>query len=300
MSFRAISALSVLLAFLLVEAPLLASTKPEPLASMRLMRDERGPLKIRTRSEEGISLRVVFDTAASNSILFDHDGTAGVGRRLDRDYYVYFPFTDRMIDFRQLDWITLQFGAHQFTSNSWVYGPWKSTGLFPGRQAPNYDVIAGRDVFTSFTVAVDPKKRRVQLYESGQDLSARFDAAIDIVDLNPLIAIRALHSREDTGEVAEKLMIIDTGFHGVLLFANEAELIELEADDTTAPADTINDALIARGTIKLGTLPAHEQKVLIVSKGAFEADGVIGTAFLNNYRYAFDLEAKKLYLTALR
>lgn len=298
MHLKVHTALGLILSFL-IAAPAHASSKPEPLASMRLMQDERGPIKVRTRSEEGVPLRVVFDTAAASSILFDHSRTLGVGRRLEEDHFVYFPFTDRLIDFRQLDWFTLKLGDHTFKSNSWVYGPWKATGLFPGRAEPNYDVIAGRDVFRNFTVAVNPKKRRVKLYESGEDLSHRYDSAVEIIDLNPLMAVKVEYSRADTGETSEKLMIIDTGFHGVLLFANEEELARLEADEYTAPADTLGDALIAPGRVKLGDLPFQNQTALVVSKGTFQADGVLGTSFLANYRYAFDLASRKLYLTAL-
>lgn len=277
-----------------------ALNRPEPLASMRLLKDENGPIKVRSKSENGVSLRVVFDTAAASSILFDHGRTSGVGDRLDEDQYVYFPFTDRILDFRQLGFFTLKLGDHRFSSNNWVYGPWKSTGLFPGRNEPNYDVIAGRDVFINFAVAVDPKKRRVRLYESGLDLSGRYDTSVDIIDLNPLMGVKVKVSRKDTGELSEKLMIVDTGFPGVLLFANDEELARLKADEFTAPADTIGDALIAPGRLRLGDLPFKEHTALIVSKGTFEADGIIGTGFLANYRYAFDLLKKKLYLTELR
>lgn len=290
---------SIILAVSLA-VPVIAAAAPEPIVSMRLLRDDRGPLKIRTRSEKGVALRVIFDTAAANSILFDHAGTMGVEPALGRDHMVYFPFTDRLIDYRLIDWFTLNFGKHSFTSNSWVYGPWKQTGLFPGRVEPNYDVIAGRDVFNSFTVAVDPRKGRVKLYNSDEDLSARYRVSIDIVDLNPLIAVPITYTRHDTGEATEKLMIIDTGFAGVLLFADDEQLAQLGATEFTAPADTIADALIVDGSIKLGELGARDQRALVVSKGAFEADGVLGTGFLNNYRYAFDMEAKKLYLSELR
>ena len=281
-------------------APVLAASAPEPIVSMRLLRDDRGPLKVRTQTDAGVSLRVVFDTAAASSILFDHEGTDDVTPALGRDHMVYFPFTDRLIDYRLIDWFTLDFGKHTFSSNSWVYGPWKQTGLFPGRTEPNYDVIAGRDVFANFAVAVDPQKGRVKLYKSGEDLSDRYQTSVGIVDLNPLIAVPVNYTRRDTGETTQKLMIIDTGFSGVLLFANEAELTLLKATENTAPADTIGDALIVEGSIQFGDFPAHEQRALIVSKGALQADGVLGTAFLNNYRYAFDMQNKKLYLSALR
>ena len=284
----------------LCAVPVLAAAAPEPIVSMRLLRDDRGPLKVRTRTEGGVSLRVVFDTAAARSILFDHKGTDDVTPSLGRDHMVYFPFTDRLIDYRLINLFTLDFGKHTFSSNSWVYGPWKQTGLFPGRTEPNYDVIAGRDVFTSFAVAVDPRKGNVKLYKNGEGLSDRYQTSVDIVDLNPLIAVPVFYTRRDTGETTRKLMIIDTGFSGVLLFANEAELTLLKATENTAPADTINEALIVEGSIQFGDFPAHEQRVLVVSKGALKADGVLGTTFLKKYRYAFDMQAKKLYLSALR
>lgn len=284
----------------LLAYPSAALSSPEPLTSMRLLMDKNGPIKVRSKSKSGVSLRVVFDTAAANSILFDHRRTNGVGDRLEEDQFVYFPFTDRILDFRQLGIFTLKLGKHSFSSNSWVYGPWQSTGLFPGRNEPNYDVIAGRDVFINYAVAVDPKKRRVRLYESGLDLSSRYDTSVDIIDLNPLMGVQVTVSRADTGEVSEKLMIIDTGFPGVLLFANEEELTRLQADEYTAPAETIGNAIIAPGRLKLGELSFKEHTALVVSKGTFEADGIIGTGFLANYRYAFDLLEKKLYLTELR
>jgi len=283
---------------ILCTLPALAAAAPDPIVSMRLMRDDRGPLKVKTRSAGGVPLRVVFDTAAASSILFDHDGTEGVSPSLGRDHVVYFPFTDRLIDYRLIDWFTLNFGKHTFTSNSWVYGPWKQTGLFPGREEPNYDVIAGRDVFANFVVAVDPRKGRVKLYNSGEDLSERYQASVDIVDLNPLFAVPMTFTRYDTGETEEKLMIIDTGFSGVLIFADEAELEQLNATELTAPADTLGKAMIVNGELGIENFPAFEQSALIVSKGAFEADGVLGTGFLNNYRYAFDMKAKKLYFSA--
>lgn len=300
MTERFHTATLLVLSLMISATPAFAGSKPEPLATLRLLKDERGPIKVKTRSEEGVSLRVVFDTAAANSILFDHKRTNGVGDRLPDGRFVYFPFTDRLIDFQQLDWFALKLGDHMFRSNSWVYGPWKATGLFPGRAEPNYDVIAGRDVFANFVVAVDPEKRRVKLYESGLDLSARYDAVLDLVDLHPLMGVRVTVSRADTGEFSEKLMIIDTGFPGVLLFANEEELARLKADEYTAPADTLGNALLAPGRLQLGDLQFKDQIALIVSKGAFEADGVIGTGFLANFSYAFDLANKKLYVTELR
>lgn len=280
-------------------APATALASAEPIVSMRLMRDDRGPLKVRTRTAGGVPLRVVFDTAAANSILFNHHGTNAVSPALGRKHVVYFPFTDRFIDYKLIDWFTLNFGKHTFTSNNWVYGPWKQTGLFPGREEPNYDVIAGRDVFINFVVAVDPRKGRVKLYKSGVDLSARYQTSVDIVDLNPLIAVPMTYTRFDTGETIEKIMIVDTGFSGVLMFADAAELELLNATEFTAPAETLPAAMIVSGKLQLAGLPALEQRALIVSKGAFQADGVLGTGFLSNYRYAFDLEKKKLYLSAL-
>lgn len=280
-------------------APAMALASPEPIASMRLMRDDRGPLKVRTRSASGVPLRVVFDTAAANSILFNHHRTNAVSPVLGRNHVVYFPFTDRFIDYKLIDWFTLNFGKHTFTSNNWVYGPWKQTGLFPGRKEPNYDVIAGRDVFINFAVAVDPRKGRVKLYKSGEDLSARYKTSVNIVDLNPLIAVPMTYTRFDTGEAVEKLMVVDTGFSGVLMFANAAELEQLNATELTAPAETLPAAMFVAGELQLAGLPALDQRALIVSKGAFQADGVLGTGFLSNYKYAFDLEEKKLYLSPL-
>ena len=277
-----------------------AFSRPEPLISLRLLQDGHGPIKVRMRSEEGVPLRTLLDTASANSILFDHGRTIGVGNRLAEDHFVYFPFTDRMVDFRKLGMFTLKLGKHRFSSNNWVYGPWKSTGLFPGRAEPNYDVIAGRDVFINYAVAVYPRKKRVKLYQSGQDLSSRYETSVDIIDLNPLMAVEVMVKRPESNEQDKKLMILDTGFPGVLLFANEGELAHLKADEFTPPADTIGDAIIAPRKLKFRNLPFKDHVALVVSKGGFEADGIIGTTFLANYRYAFDLLNKKLYLTELR
>ena len=140
----------------------------------------------------------------------------------------------------------------------------------------------------------------MKLYQSGQDLSSRYETAVDLIDLNPLMAVKVAVKHMDSDIQDQKLMIIDTGFPGVLLFANEEELTHLKADEFTPPADTIGDALIAPRKLKLGSLPFKDHVALIVSKGEFEADGIIGTAFLANYRYAFDLARKKLYLTERR
>lgn len=285
---------------LLFTIPSMAFSRPEPLISLRLLQDQYGPIKVRTRSKEGVPLRTLLDTASMNSILFDHGRTVGVGDRLTEDHFVYFPFTNRIVGFRKLGLFTLKLGKHQFSSNSWVYGSWKSTGLFPGRAEPNYDVIAGRDVFINYVVAVDPEKKRVKLYQSGQDLSSRYKTAVDIIELNALMAVEVTVKRMGTNLQDQKLMIIDTGFNGVLLFANEEELAHLKADEFTPPADTIGDALIAPRKLKLGSLSFKDHVALVVSKGEFEADGIIGTAFLANYRYALDLTKKKLYLTELR
>ena len=64
---------------------LMAASVPEPIVSLPLERSERVGLHVRTYSSEGVPLRVVFDTAAANSILFDHEGTVKVSRTLGRD-----------------------------------------------------------------------------------------------------------------------------------------------------------------------------------------------------------------------
>lgn len=268
----------------------------KPIVSLPLDRSERGGLHVQVLSTEGVPLRVVFDTAAANSILFDHEGTLNVVRKLGRDQHVYFPFTDRLSGFRLIDQFTIEMGGHSFTSNSWVSGPWKPTGLFPGREEPNYDVIAGRDVFNTFAIGVDPRKRKLSLYENGQDLRSIYGEPISLTETNTQMAINMLVTRTDTGVTESKLMIIDTGFPGVLLFASDAELTAIGADELTAPSETLNTAIIVPSMLSVGELTPITQNALIVSKGGFAADGIIGTSFLNNYMYAFDIADKKLYL----
>lgn len=278
-----------------------AAGVPEPLISLPLEREGRGTLKVLSQSKDGVPLRVVFDSAASNSILFEHAGTADVAREVGGTYPVYFPFTGRILDFKTMGLFTLRFGVHSFTSNSWVTGSWKDTGLFPGRAEPNYDVIAGRDVFNNFALAVDPARGQAALFIAGQDLSARYEASVPITDLEPLIAVRVRTTRLDTGEIANKLMLVDTGFAGVLLFADDDELAALQADEETPLKETLKAPIYVDTVMQIDGMAPEAQRARIVSRGVFEgADGVVGTSFLNNYRYAFDLTVKKLYLAKSR
>ena len=96
-----------------------ASARPEPLISLRLLRDDHGTIKVHTQSGDGAPLRVLLDTASANSILFEHQRTVGVGERLSEDRFIYFPFTDRVVGFRKLGLFTLKLGKHRFSSNSW-------------------------------------------------------------------------------------------------------------------------------------------------------------------------------------
>ena len=275
---------------------LTAADALEPIVILPLERSERGGLHVRIQSSEGVPLRLLFDTAAANSILFDHEGTLKVSRNLGRDQHVYFPFTDRLLGFRLINQFTIELGTHTFTSNNWVSGPWKPTGLFPGRETPNYDAIAGRDVFATYAVAVDPKKRQISLYESGDAFAGQYDTVLNIVEASAHMAVTVSITRSDTGETQDKLMILDTAFPGVLMFADEAELEILNADEMTAPSETLETAIVVLSEVGIGAMEPVMQNILIVSKGGFVADGVIGTAFLNNYRYAFDMAGKKLYL----
>ncbi|WP_262695478.1 hypothetical protein [Kordiimonas aquimaris] len=276
---------------------LMAAGDLDPIVTLPLERNERGGLHVRTQSSDGIPLRLVFDTAAANSILFDHAGTDMVSRKLGRDQHVYFPFTDRLLGFRLINQFTIELGRHTFTSNNWVSGPWKPTGLFPGRETPNYDAIAGRDVFTTYAVAVDPRERMLSLYDSGRDFEDHYDTVLQLVETNEHMAVSVSITRSDTGETQDKLMIIDTAFPGVLMFANESELEILNVDELATPAETLPTAIVVPSMLGVGRMDPIEQNVLIVSKGGFTADGVLGTAFLNNYRYAFDMAAKKIYLS---
>lgn len=278
-------------------APFVAADASKPIVTLPLLQSARGSIQVQISSSNGVPLRVMFDTAASNSILFDHEGTQEVQRELGPEYYVYFPFTDRLLGFQLIDWFTLPLGKHSFTSNNWVTGPWKPTGLFPGRETPNYDVIAGRDVFRAYGVEVDKGRRRVNLYESGHDFAAHYETTLELVDINPLMAVSVMFARADTNEVAEKLMLIDTGFSGVLMFASEEELTLLGADATTPPSETLKTALSIEATLAVGGMRPIAQNIFLVSKGSFQADGILGMSFLNHYRYAFDLSAGKLYLT---
>lgn len=272
---------------------------PEPLVSLPLAKEARGSLSVMSHSKDGVPLRVVFDSAATNSILFDHPGTAKVARQPGDSYMVYFPFTDRLLDFREIGLFTLTFGRHSFSSNSWVTGPWRDTGLFPGREEPHYDVIAGRDLLNNFALAVDPERGQAQLFIAGQDLTGRYDAVVPITDLVPLVAVTIRFTREDTAVAEDKLMLIDTGYRGVLLFADEEELTALRADEETPTAETLRTPLFADTQMQIADLPPVEAKARIVSRGMFRgADGIVGTSFLNKHRYAFDLTLKKLYLAA--
>lgn len=273
---------------------------PRPIFTLPLVANPDGALHVEVAAGRVKPLALRIDTAAATSILFEHNETKVLKRklRLVRDELkpVYFPFTNILLDFQPLETITLNFGKHSYTSNTWVYGPWRPTGLFPGQSHPTYDGIAGRDVLVSFAIAVDRKRSEISFYESGGTIGDFYDHAIPLELAGSLVVMPVDYQGPD-GVWHTKRMVLDTGFNGVILFADEAQLEELQAQDTDAPADTMKAAMFQEGLLRLPETEPVAGRVIITSKGGFPADGVMGTDFLNRFRYALDVGAKRLYFS---
>lgn len=271
---------------------------PRPIFTLPVIKNADGALHVEVAAGRVKPLAVRIDTAAATSILFEHQETKILRRRLklveDEMTPVYFPFTDVLMDFQPLESITLTFGTHSYTSNTWVFGPWRPTGLFPGKREPNYDGIAGRDVLVSFAIAIDRKRKNISFYESGGAISGLYNHSLVVETDGPLIIVPIQYQTED-GEWQTKRMVLDTGFNGVILFADDEQLAELDANDTDAPADTIREALFEEGLLKLAGTKPVSGRVIITSKGGFPADGVLGTDLLNGFDYALDVSAKRFY-----
>ena len=273
---------------------------PRPIFTLPLVANPDGALHVEVAAGRVNPLALRIDTAAATSILFEHNETKVLKRKLrlvkDELKPVYFPFTNILLDFQPLETITLNFGKHSYTSNTWVYGPWRPTGLFPGQSHPTYDGIAGRDVLVSFAIAVDRKRSEISFYESGGTIGDFYDHAIPLELAGSLVVMPVDYQGPD-GVWHTKRMVLDTGFNGVILFADEAQLEELQAQDTDAPADTMKAAMFQEGLLRLPETEPVAGRVIITSKGGFPADGVMGTDFLNRFRYALDVGAKRLYFS---
>lgn len=273
---------------------------PHPIFTLPLVDNPDGALHVEVAAGRVKPLALRIDTAAATSILFEHRETKVLKRRLklikDELKPVYFPFTNILLDFQPLETITLSFGKHSYTSNTWVYGPWRPTGLFPGQSHPTYDGIAGRDVLVSFAVAVDHRRSEISFYESGGAMHAFYDHTLPLELVGSLVTM-PIEYQTANGTWQTKRMVLDTGFNGVILFADEAQLEELQAQDTDAPAETMKAAMFQQGFLRFADTEPVAGRVIITSKGGFPADGVMGTDFLNRFQYALDVGAKHFYFS---
>lgn len=243
---------------------------------------------------DGAQLKVLLDSGASTSVLFDDEIFASIPST-SKSASVLFPALDEEVSGVKLQPISLNLSGQRVQLKDLVLLNDKSN--LKQRLLLRYDGIIGQELFELYTVEVDPALKEIRLFGRGTDLGPKYRTKYTLHLRNgaPHIRMRSKMPWEQTPTAKE--MLVDTGYPGAIVFWDSMHY--RRAAKLTPEVHGKNAAIVGRANFRFGSLAFNHAPVYL---GAYpprqigERDGLIGATILNNFRYAFDFAGKQMWM----
>lgn len=247
---------------------------------------------------DGTPLKVLLDSGASTSVLFDGETFANVPTT-SKTASVLFPALDEEVSGVRLQPMQLMLSGLLVQLDDMVLLNNKTN--LKQRLLLRYDGIIGQEFFERYTVEVDPALKEIRLFARGTDLSTQYRTRYMLHLRNgaPHIRMRSKMPWEQIPTAKE--MLVDTGYPGAIVFWDSMHY--RRAAKLTPEVHGKNAAIVGRANFRFGSLAFNHAPVYL---GAFpprqigERDGLIGATILNNFRYAFDFAGKQMWMLSRR
>jgi hypothetical protein len=164
-----------------------------------------------------------------------------------------------------------------------------------------FDGIIGRQLFEDYTVGVNIDTRTLVLTSKDIDISKRYDQSIplELKTQTPFIKVSAILPWENF--TSRKKLMIDTGYPGTIVFWGSKHYKNATASSEYALFQKRDIGFQIQTTFRFGGKRFRKIPTYLQRQSPYyseKREGIIGTAVLNNYNYAFDYARRKLYLRA--
>lgn len=243
------------------------------------------------------TLKLLVDTGATTSVLFrqtTYMDTPLATTGFKRVHFPAFNIKSFGKKIRELP-IKTQNWFYNLKDVAYLYMP---STIASNTETP-FDGIIGRQLFEDYTVGINIDTRTLILTSKDIDISSQYETSIDI-DLKtqtPFVNVNTLFPWEESR--SKRKLMIDTGYPGTMVIWGSQHYKNATTSAEFLHYKKRNVGFKMRTTFhfagdKFRKVPTYlEETSPYYSK---KREGIIGTAILNNYNYAFDYARGKLYI----
>ena len=245
------------------------------------------------------TLHMLMDTGASTTVFFEKARPFLLDYQSESETKVLFPAVNRSINAMPLSGIALTVGDETFSLTRAVLLLDKND--LKTQLMLSYDGILGQEFFQKYTVEVNPISRLLTLYSAGTNLSQdyRVERNLYLQGSAPHIRFRTRLPWEQTPSMKE--MLLDTGYPGAMILWSKKHYDGAKAKAQAGDQKRTDDHIATRANFRFGRLSFNNTPIFILAtepKYIGRRDGIIGGNILNHFRYAIDLQRKKLWMMA--
>ncbi|WP_262691353.1 pepsin/retropepsin-like aspartic protease family protein [Kordiimonas aestuarii] len=285
--------LCCLLAFSASRAEGLA--KSSPLASIPIdLSDNRIHATFRIG---GVEQRLLLDTGASVSLLFESEGLNSHDLQLGPEARISFPAFATAATGRRLTGLVVTAGGFSFTSETTLYI--RADESIIGDIGKKFSGILGRDFLTRFVVEVVPSEKIMKLYAPGTDLTAGYRVKHDLIleDGIPYLTQRFRLPWEQWPTT--KKLLLDTGYPGGVVLWHDRHFERVTTAEEKSQLTAEDKGVVFFGLIRFSKLLYRNIPVFVGPSrdGQLDdRDGLIGASMFLPFRYVIDLSGERLLL----
>jgi hypothetical protein len=242
-------------------------------------------------------LRLLLDTGATTSVLFDSYVPYAKTIPSSGSKFVRFPALGVKSLAKKIDRLPIKIDNWHYVLEDLAYTT--APSALGNDIERKFDGIIGRELFESYSVAINIDTRMITLVTPDIDISNRYDhsLSLDLRTKTPFVEIRARFPWEH--RYSRKKLLIDMGYPGTIVAWGRKHYRDATTLAEYAYYRKRDIGFEMDATFKFGSSTFRKIPGYLSPKSPYyseKREGIIGTAILNNYNYAFDYKRGKLYL----
>ena len=245
----------------------------------------------------GHKLRLLLDSGATTTVLFTTASSAVASVERTGEAQLTLPALNSTFKGERLAPVTMDFSGHLFTAEKVV--SFRDNGEVQASLMLGYDGILGQEFFSRHTLEIDPKKRSVNVYPAGTDLSKGYRSThpLHMQGTAPHIIFSSRLPWEQFS--SPKVMLLDTGYPGTMVIWNQTHFIKASNSGERETLIDENKGIVTKASFRFGRVHFPGTPVFVGARAPFqtgERDGIIGGNILNKFKYAIDFQSEKMWI----
>lgn len=247
-----------------------------------------------------VPVRMLLDTGASTSLLFETEALDGAGLSLGAARTISFPAFAQGATGQLVKALPLATpDGFALMSDSTIY--LRTTEGIVGELGHKFGGILGRDFLSRFVVEVVPSESLMKLYAPGTDLRPQYRLSHDLVmeEDSPYLMHRFRLPWEEWPTT--KKLLLDTGYPGGVVLWHDRHFDRVTTPEEQASLRAEGKGVVFFGLIRFSKLLYRNLPVYVGPSRAGQLedrDGLIGASMFLPFRYVIDLPAGRLLLDA--